>query len=309
MLRVVFMGTPDFAVPALVEIIGQGHEVLAVYSQPPRRSGRGQEVRPSPVHAQADTLGIPVFTPDSLKADDSVAAFRGLDADVAVVIAYGMLLPKPILDAPVHGCLNVHASLLPRWRGAAPIQRAIMAGDGETGVMVMRMEEGLDTGPVAMAERTPIGENETAGSVHDRLSRLGADLIVRALAGLSRDALTFTPQADDGVSYARKIDKAEARIDWSRPASDVHNQIRGLSPFPGAWFELDRDGKRERVKVLEAAVIDADGPPGTVLDDALSIACGHGGVALRRLQRAGKAALPAAEFQRGVALAKGTVLG
>ena len=309
MLRVVFMGTPDFAVPALVEIIGQGHEVLAVYSQPPRRSGRGQEVRPSPVHAQADTLGIPVFTPDSLKADDSVAAFRGLDADVAVVIAYGMLLPKPILDAPVHGCLNVHASLLPRWRGAAPIQRAIMAGDSETGVMVMRMEEGLDTGPVAMAERTPIGENETAGSLHDRLSRLGADLIVRALAGLSRDALTFTPQADDGVSYARKIDKAEARIDWSRPASDVHNQIRGLSPFPGAWFELDRDGKRERVKVLEAAVIDADGPPGTVLDDALSIACGHGGVALRRLQRAGKAALPAAEFQRGVALAKGTVLG
>ena len=309
MLRVVFMGTPDFAVPALVEIIGQGHEVLAVYSQPPRRSGRGQEVRPSPVHAQADTLGIPVFTPDSLKADDSVAAFRGLDADVAIVIAYGMLLPKPILDAPVHGCLNVHASLLPRWRGAAPIQRAIMAGDGETGVMVMRMEEGLDTGPVAMAERTPIGENETAGSVHDRLSRLGADLIVRALAGLSRDALTFTPQADDGVSYARKIDKAEARIDWSRPASDVHNQIRGLSPFPGAWFELDRDGKRERVKVLEAAVIDADGPPGTVLDDALSSACGHGGVALRRLQRAGKAALPAAEFQRGVALAKGTVLG
>ena len=309
MLRVVFMGTPDFAVPALVEIIGQGHEVLAVYSQPPRRSGRGQDVRPSPVHAQADTLGIPVFTPDSLKTDDSVAAFRGLDADVAVVIAYGMLLPKPILDAPVHGCLNVHASLLPRWRGAAPIQRAIMAGDSETGVMVMRMEEGLDTGPVAMAERTPIGENETAGSLHDRLSRLGADLIVRALAGLSRDALTFTPQADDGVSYARKIDKAEARIDWSRPASDVHNQIRGLSPFPGAWFELDRDGKRERVKVLESAIIDADGPPGTVLDDALSIACGHGGVALRRLQRAGKAALPAAEFQRGVALAKGTVLG
>ncbi|MEM8876461.1 MAG: methionyl-tRNA formyltransferase [Pseudomonadota bacterium] len=309
MLRVVFMGTPDFAVPALIEIIGQGHEVLAAYSQPPRRSGRGQDVHPSPVHAQADTLAIPVFTPESLKTDESIETFRGLEADVAVVIAYGMLLPKPILDAPVHGCLNVHASLLPRWRGAAPIQRAIMAGDNETGVMVMRMEEGLDTGPVAMAERTTIGVNETAGSLHDRLSRLGADLIVRALAGLSRDALTFTPQAESGVTYARKIDKAETRIDWSLPAIDVHNHVRGLSPFPGAWFELDRDGKSERVKVLESAVVDADGPPGRIVDNALTIACGQGAVALRRLQRAGKSALSATDFQRGVALGEGTVLG
>jgi methionyl-tRNA formyltransferase len=312
-MRVVFMGTPDFSVPALVEIVGQGHEVVAVYSQPPRKAGRGQAVTPSPVQAQAEALGIPVHTPASLKTEDAEAVFASHDADVAVVIAYGMILPRVILDLPAQGCLNVHASLLPRWRGAAPIQRAIMAGDAETGVMVMRMEEGLDTGPIAMAERTAIGETETAAQLHDRLSRLGADLIVRALAGLSRDSLTFTPQLSEGVNYAHKIDKAEAEIDWTRPAADIHNHIRGLSPFPGAWFELKHNDKTERIKVLQSAIVEQigtaeNGAPGVALDDGLTIACGQGSVALKRLQRAGKGPLNAEDFLRGISVPKGTSL-
>lgn len=317
-LRVVFMGTPDFAVPTLVEIVGQGHEVVAVYSQPPRPAGRGLQPTPSPVHRQAEALGIPVLTPTSLKSADEQERFRAHDADVAVVVAYGLILPVPILEAPREGCVNLHASLLPRWRGAAPIHRAIMAGDRETGVAVMRMEAGLDTGPVAMTERVAIRPDETTGDLHDRLARLGADLMVRALAALSRGALGAVPQAAEGVTYAAKIDKVEARIDWSLPAATVHDRIRGLSPFPGAWCEATIGGKPERVKVLRAtlapeataAAPDAPtGAPGTLLDDRLTVACGSGAVRLIELQRAGGKALRAEDFLRGAALAPGARLG
>ncbi|TPQ50959.1 methionyl-tRNA formyltransferase [Prosthecomicrobium hirschii] len=315
-LRVVFMGTPDFAVPTLVEIVGQGHEVVAVYSQPPRPAGRGLQPTPSPVHRQAEALGIPVLTPTSLKSADEQERFRAHDADVAVVVAYGLILPVPILEAPREGCVNLHASLLPRWRGAAPIHRAIMAGDRETGVAVMRMEAGLDTGPVAMTERVAIRPDETTGDLHDRLARLGADLMVRALAALSRGALGAVPQAAEGVTYAAKIDKAEARIDWTLPAATVHDRIRGLSPFPGAWCEATIGGKPERVKVLratlapEAAAADTTaGAPGTLLDDRLTVACGSGAVRLIELQRAGGKALRAEDFLRGAALAPGARLG
>lgn len=301
-LRIVFMGTPDFSVPTLAAILGAGHEVAAVYSQPPRAAGRGQQARPTPVHAFAEQAGLPVFTPVSLKDAERQAEFASLGADVAVVVAYGLILPKPILEAPVHGCLNGHASLLPRWRGAAPIQRAIMAGDRETGTMVMRMEAGLDTGPVCLAEHVAIGEDMTAGELHDVLARTGADLMVRALAALERDSLACTPQTDDGATYARKIDKAETRIDWRRPARDVHNRIRGLSPFPGAWFEIDRDGKRERVKLLRTTLAEGEGAPGTILDDRLTVACGEGAIRLVQLQRAGKKPMQADEFLRGLSL-------
>ncbi|MBT9291291.1 methionyl-tRNA formyltransferase [Prosthecodimorpha staleyi] len=316
-LRVVFMGTPDFAVPTLVEIVGQGHEVVAVYSQPPRPAGRGLQPTPSPVHRQAEALGIPVLTPTSLKSAEEQERFRAHDADVAVVVAYGLILPVPILDAPREGCVNLHASLLPRWRGAAPIHRAIMAGDRETGVAVMRMEAGLDTGPVAMTERVAIRPDETTGDLHDRLARLGADLMVRALAALSRGALGAVPQPAEGVTYAAKIDKAEARIDWSLPAATVHDRIRGLSPFPGAWCEATIGGKPERVKVLratlapETAAADANATvaPGTLVDDRLTVACGSGAVRLVELQRAGGKALRAEDFLRGAALAPGARLG
>ena len=298
-LKVVFMGTPDFSAPVLAEIIGQGDEVVAVYSRAPKPAGRGMALRPSPVHALADRFSIPVFTPKTLRTPEAAETFRSHGADVAVVVAYGLILPKDILDAPAFGCLNLHASLLPRWRGAAPIQRAIMAGDRETGVMVMKMDEGLDTGPIAMAERVAIGPDMTAGELHDRLSRVGADLMSRALAALSRDSLTFQPQAEAGVIYAHKIDKAESRIDWSRPAGEVHNHIRGLSPFPGAFFEADFGHGPERVKALRSTVVAGAGATGALLDDELTIACGEGAVRLVELQRAGKGAMRAADFLRG----------
>src|SRR5918998_3440489 len=249
-LRVGFMGTPDFAVPTLSEIIGQGHEVVAVYTRAPAAAGRGMTLKPSPVHRLAKRFGLPVLTPPTLRTAEAAEAFQGHAADVAIVVAYGMILPKAILEAPPLGCLNLHASLLPRWRGAAPIQRAILAGDTETGVAVMRMEEGLDTGPVGMVERVAIGPDRTAGELHDRLAPLGADLMVRALAALSRGALSFTPQPQDGVTYAHKITNEEARIDWDKPAGGVHNQVRGLSPFPGAFFMADFGKGLERTKVL-----------------------------------------------------------
>ena len=309
LLRIVFMGTPDFAVPTLGEIVGAGHEVVAVYSQPPRRSGRGMETRPSAVHTFAEAHGLTVLTPDTMRDPAAEQAFAGHDADVAVVVAYGQILPVAVLEAPRHGCLNLHASLLPRWRGAAPIQRAIMAGDEATGVCVMRIAEGLDTGPVCLSERVPIGEDVTAGELHDELAGVGGSLMARALSALSRDALECTPQAEDGITYARKIDKAEARIDWTRPAQEVHDHIRGLSPFPGAWFEMDPDGTPVRVKVVRSALAAGEGAPGTVLDEAPTIACGTGAVRLVQVQRAGKAAMEAGEFLRGNPIALGARLG
>jgi methionyl-tRNA formyltransferase len=310
-LRVIFMGTPDFSVPTLLEIVGHGHEVVACYSQPPRPAGRGMEERKSPVHEKAEAFGIPVFTPTSLKSPEEQERFAALQADVAVVVAYGLMLPKAILDAPEHGCLNLHASLLPRWRGAAPINRAIMSGDAETGVEVMQMGEGLDTGPVCMAEKLPISANMTAGDLHDRLARLGADLMGRALAALSRGALGATEQAEEGVTYAHKLSKGETRVDWSKPAADVHNHIRGLSPFPGAWCEMPRGEKSERVKLLRSTLVaDAvSGAAGEVIDDALTITCGDGkAIRLVEVQRAGKKPMSAEEFLRGAKLDAGTVL-
>lgn len=307
-LRIVFMGTPDFSVPCLSELMGAGHEIVCVYTQPPRAAGRGQRERLSPVHDFAEKAGLEVVTPLSLKDADEQDRFKAIDADVAVVVAYGQILPKPVLEAPKYGCLNLHASLLPRWRGAAPIQRAIMAGDTETGVMVMQMEAGLDTGPVCLAEKMDIGTDETAGELHDRLSRVGADLMVRALAALERESLDCTAQPDDGVTYASKIEKGETRIDWSRPAGVVHNHIRGLSPFPGAWFEIDVNGKKERVKALRSTLVsEGEGVPGTVIDTALAVACGSGAVRLTHLQRAGRKPVTAEEFLRGLAVPVETI--
>ena len=299
-MRIVFMGTPDFSVPVLAEIIGQGHEVVAVYTRAPKPAGRGMEMKLSPVHAMAERFGIPVHTPKSLRTPEAAELFASHDADVAVVVAYGLILPEAILQAPHECCLNLHASLLPRWRGAAPIQRAIMAGDAETGVMVMKMDVGLDTGPVAMAERVSIGPDMTAGELHDKLSPLGADLMGRALAALSRGGLTFQPQAEAGVTYAHKIEKAEARIDWTLPAKAVHDHIRGLSPFPGAFFEGDFGRGPERIKVLRAQVCAGDGAPGALLGDELTVACGQSALRLVEIQRAGKAPMKPQEFLRGV---------
>ena len=299
-MRVVFMGTPDFSVPVLSEIIGQGHDVVAVYSRAPKPAGRGMELKRSPVHELADRFGIEVHTPKSLRTEEAAELFRSHEADVAVVVAYGLILPPAILEAPSEGCLNLHASLLPRWRGAAPIQRAIMAGDKETGVMVMKMDEGLDTGPVAMVERIAITPDMTAGELHDRLSVLGADLMVRALAALSRGTLGFQAQAQEGVTYAHKIDKAEARIDWSKNAAELHDHIRGLSPFPGAFFEGDFGKGVERIKVLRSQVTKAQGEAGHLIGDDLTIACGQGALHLIDVQRAGKAPMSAVEFLRGV---------
>ncbi len=307
-LRVVFMGTPDFAVPTLVEIIGGGHEVVACYTRAPAAAGRGLALKPSPVQRLAERFGIPVMTPRTLRSEEAAAAFRSHAADVAVVVAYGMILPRPILEAPGLGCLNLHASLLPRWRGAAPIQRAIMAGDAETGVAVMKMEEGLDTGPVAMVERVPIGPDMTAGELHDRLAPLGADLMVRALAALSRGALTFTPQPAECVTYAHKISNDETRIDWAKPAGAVHNQIRGLAPFPGAFFTADFGKGPERVKVLRTHKADGDGRPGALLDQRGTVACGEGAIRLAQVQRAGRPPVPAEDFLRGARMPTGASL-
>ena len=298
-MRLVFMGTPDFAVTTLKALIDTGHEVACVYSQPPRPAGRGMAERPSPVHAFAAAQGIEVRTPLSLKDAAEQARFAALGADAAVVVAYGLLLPKTLLDAPRLGCFNVHASLLPRWRGAAPIQRAIMAGDRESGVTIMRMEEGLDTGPMCKVGRLAITPATTAQSLHDELAELGARLMVEVLA---QPDITATPQPAEGVTYARKIDKAEARIDFSKPAQDVRNHIHGLSPFPGAWFPLNGT----RIKVLLCEVAEGEGQPGTFLDDALTVACGSGAIRLLKLQREGKGAMEATDFLRGFPIPKGT---
>ena len=296
-LRLIFMGTPDFSVPTLLELVAHGHEIAAVYTRAPKPGGRrGLQLQPTPVEEAARKLGVPVLTPKTLKTQEALDEFSAFEADAAVVVAYGMILPQVILDAPKLGCYNLHASLLPRWRGAAPINRAIMAGDAESGVMVMKMDVGLDTGDVAMAERIAITDNMTAVDLHDRLSRLGADLMVRAMAALARGGLQLKKQSEDGVTYAAKIDKAEARIDWSKPAHAVLRHIHGLSPFPGAWAELEN----ARVKILRCELAKGAGAPGEVLDDQLTIACGDGAIRILELQREGKARMQATDFLRGV---------
>lgn len=302
-MRIIFMGTPEFSVPVLDALVEAGHEIAAVYCQPPRPAGRGKKDRPTPVHARAAELGFEVRHPVSLKGEAEQTEFAALGADIAVVVAYGLILPQAILDAPAKGCLNIHASLLPRWRGAAPIHRAIMAGDDESGVCIMQMEAGLDTGPVLLREGTPIGDEETTSQLHDRLSEMGASLIVTALRHL--DGLTPEVQPAEGVTYAAKIDKAEAQIDWNQPAAEVDRKIRGLSPFPGAWVDIDG----QRVKLLASRLSAKDGAPGQVLDgDSLTIACGSGAVELLRLQRAGKAAQDREIFTRGFPLETGRQL-
>jgi len=297
-MRLVFMGTPDFAVTVLKALLAAGHQVACAYSQPPRPAGRGMAERPSPVQAFAEAQGIEVRTPLSLKTAAEQERFAALEADAAVVVAYGLLLPKPVLDAPRLGCFNVHASLLPRWRGAAPIQRAIMAGDEESGVTIMRMDEGLDTGPMCATAHVPILPTTTAGSLHDALAAAGAKLMAEVL---SQHTVSCTPQPDEGVTYAKKIDKAEARIDFTRPASEVRNHIHGLSPFPGAWFTVNGT----RIKVLLCEAVDGDGEPGQFLDDRLTVACGTGAVRLLKLQREGKGAMEAKDFLRGFPIAVG----
>ncbi|MCC8949956.1 methionyl-tRNA formyltransferase [Bradyrhizobium sp. Arg62] len=302
-LRLIFMGTPDFAVPTLLELVAHGHEVVAVYTRGPKPGGRrGLQLQPTPVEQEARRLGIPVLTPKTLKTSEALEEFRAHDADAAVVVAYGMILPQAILDAPKLGCFNLHASLLPRWRGAAPINRAIMAGDAASGVMVMKMDVGLDTGDVAMAERLPISDSMTASDLHDALAPLGADLMVRAMAALGRGGLQLTKQSEDGVTYAAKIEKAEARIDWTQPAHAVLRHIHGLSPFPGAWCELTGEGEPVRLKILRCEQAKGSGAPGAVLDDNFAIACGDGAIRILELQRAGKAPMKAADFLRGTPL-------
>lgn len=312
-MRVVFMGTPDFAVPALTALIGQGHEIVAVYTREPKPAGRGMALKLSAVHTCANTFGLPVHTPKTLRGEAALELFQSHQADVAVVAAYGLILPPLILAVPEFGCLNLHGSLLPRWRGAAPIQRAIMAGDDRSGVMVMQMEAGLDTGPVSLFETVKITDTMTAQDLHDQLAMLSADLIVRALAALERGSLHFSPQAAQGVVYATKIDKAEARIEWSKPAPAVLRHIHGLSPFPGAYFEVDlgrgqENVKSERIKALHVKLVEGQGDSGQALDDALTIACGTGAIRLERIQRAGKAPMSAEEFLRGSKVPKGTLL-
>jgi len=301
-LRLIFMGTPDFAVPTLVEIVGRGYEIAAVYTRAPKRAGRGLDLHETPVAREARRFGLEVFTPSTFRTAGADNAFRAHGADAAVVVAYGLILPPEILAAVPLGSFNLHASLLPRWRGAAPINRAVMAGDRETGVMVMKMEEGLDTGPIAMAERVPIGPDMTAGELHDGLAPLGADLMVRALGALERGALTLTPQPTDGITYAPKIDKSETRIDWTRPWQAVHDHCRGLAPSPGAWFEI---AVGQRVRVLRTTRGEGAGAPGTVVDDRLTIACGEGAVRVLEIQRAGGKPMKAEEFLRGARLVPG----
>ncbi len=307
-MRLAFMGTPDFAVPSLAELIASGHEIVAVYSQPPKPRGRGQKLTPSPVHAFAETMGLPVFTPASMKSAEAIADFQSLDIDAACVVAYGQILRTEVLDAPRLGCFNLHGSLLPRWRGAAPIQRAIMAGDRQTGVQIMRMSEGLDEGAILLSEILDIHADDTAASLSDRMSHTGASLWPRALAAIERGAVEGTPQSGE-PTYARKITPTEARIDWSRPAAQVDAHIRGLSPFPGAWFEAPGPGGPVRIKALMSRVSGpGQGEPGEVLDGGLRVACGDGVVRLLTVQRPGKAAQPADEMLRGFAIPVGTVL-
>lgn len=302
-LRLIFMGTPDFAVPTLRALHDEGHEILVVYTREAKPAGRrGLTLQPSPVEQEARRRGLPVLTPKSLKASEAIAQFRSYEADAAVVVAYGMILPQVILDAPRLGCFNLHASLLPRWRGAAPINRAIMAGDTESGVMVMKMDVGLDTGDVAMVERAAITDRTTAGDLHDRLSRSGAKLMVRAMAALERGELRLTKQGDGGATYAAKIDKAEAHVDWNKSAAAVLRHIHALSPFPGAWSEAQIDGVPARIKLLRCEPADGSGRPGELLDDHLTVACAEGAIRILELQRAGKAPMKAVEFLRGVSL-------
>jgi methionyl-tRNA formyltransferase len=301
-LRLIFMGTPDFAVPTLLELVAHGHDIAAVYTRPVKPAGRGMKLQPTPVEQQARRLGIPVLTPATLKTPEAEAIFRSHDADAAVVVAYGLILPKIILDTPKLGCFNLHASLLPRWRGAAPINRAIMAGDTETGVMVMKMDAGLDTGDVAMAERMAITDAMTAADLHDSLAPLGADLMVRAMDALERGKLQLTRQSDESVSYATKIEKAEARIDWTKAARAVLRHIHGLSPFPGAWCQIPIEGEQVRVKILRCEIADGSGEAGEVLDDRLTVACKEGALRILELQRAGKAPMKAEDFLRGTPL-------
>ena len=308
-LRVVFMGTPDFSVPTLMKIVAAGHEVVAVYTREPKAAGRGMAEQPSPIHEAARKLGLPLVMPRTLKIPAVERLFAEHRADVAVVVAYGLILPKPVLQSPRFGCLNLHASALPRWRGAAPIERAIMAGDAETAAIVMRMEEGLDTGPVCLEERVAIGGDETAGDLRDRMAGIGAELMVQALRRLEQGTLSCAPQPEAGVSYATKIDKGETRIDWRRPAMDLHNQIRGLSPSPGAWCELPRGDSAERVRVLRAKLARGAGAPGILLSlTPLTVACGAGALELTELQRAGKKPVAAGEFVRGARLTPATAL-
>jgi methionyl-tRNA formyltransferase len=304
-LRLIFMGTPDFAVPTLLELVAHGHEITAVYTRVAKPAGRGMKLQPTPVEQEARRLGIPVATPVTLKTAETAAEFRAHHAEAAVVVAYGMILPQAILDAPPLGCFNLHASLLPRWRGAAPINRAIMAGDAETGVMVMKMDAGLDTGDVAMAERLAITDAMTAADLHDALAPLGGDLMVRAMGALERGKLQLTRQSDQGVTYAAKIEKAEARIDWNKPARAVLRHVHGLSPFPGAWCEMGIEGEQVRVKILRCAIADGSGVPGDVLNDRLTVACEEGALRILELQRAGKGPMKAEDFLRGTPLKAG----
>jgi len=306
-MRIAFLGTSEFAVPALQALVEAGHDVVAVYTRTPKPAGRGNKERKTPVHVLADTLGLPVRTPKTLKSSDEAAAFKALDLDAAVVVSYGHILTRPFLDAPVLGCINIHGSLLPRWRGAAPIHRAILAGDAETGVTTMRMDEGLDTGPMLLAERTPIHADDTAATVHDRLAALGATLIVSTLDGLVRRSIDPTPQPTEGVLYAHKLGKHESQIDWRRPAVELERKVRAFDPWPGTSFSFGG----ETIKVLGAALALASGPPGTVSiarDGIPVVACGVGGLRLLRLQRPGKAPQAADAFLRGFALPGGTVL-
>ena len=307
-MRIIFMGTPDFAVPSLRAVVDAGHEVAAVYTQPPRAAGRGMALRKSPVHEVAEQAGLTVLTPARLKSPEEQERFRAFNADAAVVVAYGLILPRPILDGTRHGAFNIHASLLPRWRGAAPINRAIMAGDTETGVSIMRITEGLDAGPVCLEVRMPITVDQTAEELHDELAMRGARLMVHALSALERGQLDCRPQAENGITYAKKIDPAETRIDWSRPARDMHNLIRGLSSHPGAWFEAEVNGKPERIKALRAVLARGSGRPGTLLDKGLTIACGDGAVRLTEVQRSGKRPMAGDEFLRGAHLSRGAVV-
>jgi len=307
-MRLAFMGTPQFSVPCLQALLAAGHEIAVVYTQPPRNQGRGLQPAKSPVHLFAEAQGIEVRTPARLKDTAQQEAFRALVLDAAIVVAYGLILPEAILQAPKHGCFNVHASLLPRWRGAAPIQRAIMAGDNITGVTIMQMDAGLDTGPMLLSASETIGETDTAGMLHDRLSLLGARLMADALAGVAAGTLKPTPQPEQGVSYAAKISKDEARIDWTRPASALDCHIRGLTPAPGAWFGVQQNSTPVRIKILQARPVALQGPPGTVLDNSLTVACGSDALRVLQVQREGKAASDAASFLRGFALAVGTRL-
>ena len=303
-LRLIFMGTPDFAVPSLLALTAAGHDIAAVYTRAPKPAGRGMDLQVTPVEREARRLALPVLTPKTLRDEAAQAEFRAHNADAAVVVAYGLILPKAVLEAPRLGCFNVHASLLPRWRGAAPINRAVMAGDSESGVTIMQMDEGLDTGAMAMREPLPILPDMTAGQLHDALAELGARLMPVALAAAERGALSLTPQPEAGITYAEKISKSETRIDWTKPAQEVHNHSRGLSPFPGAWFELDG----VRVKALRTTKGEGSGKPGTALDDKLTIACGDGAVRLVQVQRAGKQPMEAADFLRGTPVKAGTQL-